>query len=63
MSEYLPMYNTWFVAAIIGNILVAVGSILKMLVWYQVGVAIIRNHVIIMIFMTAHHVGDPYSRG
>ena len=38
MSEYLPMYNLWFVGAIVGNILVALGSILKTLVWYQVGV-------------------------
>ena len=36
LSEYLPLYNLWFIGAVFSNILVAIGTVLYLITSYQV---------------------------
>ena len=36
LSEYLPLYNPWFIGAVFSNILVAIGTVLYLITSYQV---------------------------
>ena len=43
LSQYLPLYNWWFVGVVISNFLVTVGTILFLLTSYKVVVLDINN--------------------